>query len=45
MATLIRKAFNWGWLTIQRFGPLLSWQEAWQHAGRHGAGEVAENST
>ena len=24
--------------------PLLSWQEAWQHAGRHGAGEVAESS-
>ena len=23
--------------------PLLSWQEAWQHAGRHGAGEIAKN--
>ena len=25
-------------LPLQMFGPLSSWQEAWQHAGRHGAG-------
>jgi hypothetical protein len=29
-----------GWLTVQRFSPLSSWQEAWQYAGRHGAGEA-----
>ena len=26
-------------LQIQRFSPLSSWWEAWEHAGRHGAGE------
>lgn len=31
-------------LEFQRLSPLLSWQEAWQQAGRHGAGEEAENS-
>jgi hypothetical protein len=30
-------------LQFQRFSPLSSWWEAWQHAGRHGAGEVAES--
>ena len=25
--------------------PLLSWQEAWQHAGRHGAGEGVKSPT
>jgi hypothetical protein len=30
---------------FQRFGPLSPWWEAWQHAGRHGAGERAERST
>jgi hypothetical protein len=29
---------------FQRFNPLSSWQEAWQHAGRHGAGG-SESST
>jgi hypothetical protein len=32
-------------LQFQRFSSLLSWWEAWQHAGRHGAGEKAESST
>ena len=32
-------------LQVQRFSPLSSWQEAWQCAGRHGAGEGAESST
>ena len=32
-------------LQAQRFSPLLSWQEAWCHAGRHSAGEVAESSS
>jgi hypothetical protein len=41
--TLIRTTFNWGRLTIQRFSPLSSWQEAWQHPGRQGAG-TAESS-
>lgn len=39
---LQRKMFNWGWHTVQKFSPLSSWQEAWWHANRHGAGEVAE---
>ena len=30
-------------LQFQRFHPLSSWREAWQHAGRHGAGEGAES--
>jgi hypothetical protein len=30
---------------LQSFSPLSSWQEAWQHAERHGSGEVAKNST
>jgi hypothetical protein len=32
-------------LQVQRFSSLSSWREAWWHAGRHGAGEVAESST
>jgi hypothetical protein len=32
-------------LWFQRFSPLSAWQEAWWHAGRHGAGEGAESST
>jgi hypothetical protein len=31
-------------LQVQRFSPLSSWQEAWQHPGRHGAGG-AQSST
>jgi hypothetical protein len=42
---LFKKPCTWGWLTFQRFSPLFSWQESWQHAGRHDAGEVAEIST
>lgn len=30
---------------VQRFSSLLSWQETWQSAGRHGVGEVAQRST
>ena len=32
-------------LEFQRVSPLSSWQESWQHTGRHGAGEIAESST
>ena len=32
-------------LQFQRVSPLLSWQESWQHMGRHGAGQIAESST
>jgi hypothetical protein len=32
-------------LQVQRFSPLLPWQEAWWHAGRHGAGEGAKSFT
>jgi hypothetical protein len=41
-----KKVFIWGGadLQFQRFSPLLSWQETWWHADRHGPGDVAENS-
>jgi hypothetical protein len=45
MMILKKKGIHWGWLTVQRFSPLSSWWRAWQHAGRHGAGEGAESST
>jgi hypothetical protein len=32
-------------LQFQRFIPLSSWWNAWQHAVRHGNGQVAESST
>ena len=32
-------------LQFQRLGPLLSWWQAWECPGRHGAGEGAESST
>ena len=32
-------------LHFQSLSPLSSWQNAWQHPGRHGAGEGAEGST
>ena len=32
-------------LQFQRFSPLSSWQKAWWHTGRHGAGEGTESST
>jgi hypothetical protein len=32
-------------LQFQRLSPLASWWETWQSAGRHDAGEGAENST
>lgn len=31
-------------LHVQRFSPLFSWQDAWRHTDKHGAGEGAENS-
>jgi hypothetical protein len=42
---LKRKIFNWCGSEFQRFNTFSSWQEAWQHAGRYSAEEVAENST
>lgn len=41
---MLRKAFNWNFAFIQRF-LLLSWWEAWRHAGRRGAGVVIQTST
>jgi hypothetical protein len=38
------KHFMCDWLTAQRFSPLLSWWEAWQFVGRHGADKGAESS-
>lgn len=32
-----------GAASVQRFSPWSSWQEAWRHAGRHGAGGGAES--
>ncbi|EDL18459.1 mCG1033067, partial [Mus musculus] len=32
-------------LQFQRFSPLLSWQETWQHAGGHGAAGGDESCT
>jgi hypothetical protein len=32
-------------LQFQRFCPLSSWQEAWQHAGRHGAGRTKSSTS
>lgn len=36
---------HWNPWWNQMFGPLSSWQVTWQHVGRHGTGEVAENYT
>jgi hypothetical protein len=43
-ATLIKTTFNWGWLTDSEVQSIAIKVEAWQHPGRHGAGE-AESST
>jgi hypothetical protein len=37
-ATLIRTAFNWGWLTGSEVQSIIIKVGAWQHPGRHGAG-------
>jgi hypothetical protein len=41
----IGATFHWDGLQYQKFSPLSSWQEAWQHPGRHGAGEGSESSS
>jgi len=43
-ATLIRTAFNWGWLTGSEVQSIIIKVGAWQHPGRHSAGG-AESST
>ena len=43
-ATLIRKTFNWGWLTDSEVQSIIIKVGTWQHSGRHGA-ERAESST
>ena len=43
IATLKRNMFNLDWLIVQVFSPLL-WK-VWQHAHRHGIGEIAKSST
>ena len=43
-ATLIKEKIKEASLQFPRLSPS-SRQEAWQHAGRHGAGEGAESST
>jgi hypothetical protein len=37
-ATLIRKTFNWGWLTGSEVLSIIIKAGEWQHPGRHGAG-------
>jgi hypothetical protein len=37
---LIRKLFIYDGFRVQRFSPLSSWWEAWQHTGRCSAAEV-----
>lgn len=45
MAVLKKKTiFIESLFIVQRLSPLSSWWEAWQHAGRHSAGEVAQSS-
>jgi hypothetical protein len=44
-ASLKREHLIGSGLQFQRFSLLSSWWEAWEHPGRHGAGEGAENST
>jgi hypothetical protein len=44
MVTL-RKYLIGAGLHVQRFSPLLSWWEAWQHAGKHDAGWDSDTST
>jgi hypothetical protein len=36
--TLIREAFNWGWLTGSEVQSIMIKAEAWQCPGRHGGG-------
>ena len=43
-ATLIRAAFNWGWLTGTEVQSIIIKLGTWQHPGRHGVGG-AESST
>ena len=43
-ATLIRAAFNWGWITGSEVQCIIIKARAWQCPGRHGAGR-AESST
>jgi hypothetical protein len=43
-ATLRRTTFNWAWLTGSEAQSIIIMMGAWQHPGRHGAGE-AESST
>jgi hypothetical protein len=43
-ANLIRTTFNWGWLRSSEVQSIIIKVGAWQHPGRHGAGE-AESST
>ena len=45
MATLMKKVFNYGRVTVQSFSPFLSRWETWWHKVRHGAGESAESYT
>ena len=37
---LIKESISLGLANIQRFNPLTSWEDIWQHAGRCDAGEV-----
>lgn len=41
---LLKKAFNWDCLIVQRFRLLSAQQEVWQHSGRCDAREISESS-
>ncbi|MCQ8205567.1 hypothetical protein NP569_25075, partial [Vibrio parahaemolyticus] len=43
-AALIKKTFNWGWLTGSDVQSIIIKAGAWQSTGRHGS-EGAESST
>ena len=38
-ASFIKTTFNWGWLTGSEVQFIIIKAGAWQHPGRHGAGE------
>jgi hypothetical protein len=44
MTTLIKKTFNWGWLTVSEVQPIIMTVGSMVRAGRNGAGR-AKSST
>jgi hypothetical protein len=44
-ASLIRTAFNWGWLAGSEGQFVIIKAGAWQYPGRHGAGEPGSSTS